>query len=480
MAVRPRWLLLACVTLACAVDERTPGIAPAAGGNTNTPQPALPEGDGRGVTLSVVVRGDGLGSISVVRDDHPDQLCLEECNTRVASGTELRLTATPGLNTALRWSVPGCGSERTCQLRVDSDLMVEATLELAYNVAFITSQRYTVPELPSPGDAANRECARLAAAAGLHGTRFVAWLAAPGTRADADDDITPSRGFQHRGGWVRPDGEPIARSVASLTRGELLHPLQLDENGVVQPSATPAWSAVTTAGALTPEATLGAVSCRNWSSSDARDQGGIALSSTTYIGEGFAGVCSGSNRMMCFGDDSDAELPAAPLTGRLAFLSQAFFNAGTGLATADALCQNEACAAGLTGSTDCASNPGSTHTFKAYLHTSTQAAWQRFDLSGPNWLRLDGIPWLPAAASLGGDAKDRVTGLTVHADGSYAFQGVAWVGNQTGDNCRDWSSTSSDDRSATTGPDTVDRRGLGGANSTQCGYNRGLVLCLEE
>jgi hypothetical protein len=415
MSFQLRWLLpIACSTLGCAVDDRLPGVASAAGGSTSSPS----EVDRLSPSnLPQPARGSG-----------------------------------------------GTGS---------------AIPELAYNVAFVTSRRYTVAALPFPGDAANEECARLAAAAGLHGSRFVAWLASPGTTADAADDIDPSRMFQHRGGWVRVDGRPVARSLASLMRGELLHPIQLDENGV-EASPQSAWTAVSTAGTLSPESTLGARSCGNWTSSDPADSGGIALSNTTYLGDGLVAVCSGSNKLLCFGDDSDAELLAVPLTGRLAFISRAFFDAGTGLAAADAICQDEACAAGLTGSNDCASNPGSARVFKAYLHTSTQAAWDRFDVSGPNWQRLDGIEWLPEAANLALDAKDRVTGLTVHADGSYALRGVAWVGNQTGANCQDWSSASSQDRSATTGPHVVDPRGLGGGNSAQCSYNQGSLLCLEE
>jgi hypothetical protein len=499
MALQVRWLVpIALSTLGCALDDRTPGIVSSVDGSTssggNAPSSAgagsasVPSCSGaaclalagaREVTLSLLVRGDGVGGIRVLRDDGSEQPCRDECSIRVASGTQLRLAATPGLNTVLRWSVAGCGSEPTCRLRVDSDLVVEATLELAYNVAFVTSQRYTVAALPRPGNAANQECARVAAAAGLHGSHFVAWLASPGATADAADDVTPAGSFQHRGGWVRPDGLPVARSLASLTRGELLHPIRLDENGAVQ-TATSCWTAVSTAGTLAPESAPGAKSCRDWTSSDPADQGGIAVSNTTYLGEGFTAACSASNTFLCFGDDSDAELPAAALTGRLAFLSRAFFDPSTGRAAADAICQDEACAASLTGSNDCTSNPGSARIFKAYLHTSSQAAWERFDLSGPNWQRPDGITWLPNAANLAADAKDRLTGLTVRADGSYVLSGLAWVGNQTGANCRDWSSGNYEDRSATTGAEIVDPRGLGAANSSQCSYINASVLCLEE
>jgi hypothetical protein len=435
MLRRLRWLVpIACSPLGCAVDDRTPGV--------------------------VAPPGENMGTESGV-------------NAASAPNLPRRVLGSGGAGTQ---SAPVC-PEGACARAPSAG----SSLENEYNLAFVTSQRYTVAELPAPGDAANRECARVAAAAGLPGSRFVAWLASPGSSAGAADEISPSGSFQHRGGWVRSDGLPVARSLASLTRGELLHPVLLDENGVAQTSAGTAWTAVSTAGTLATESTRGALSCRSWASSAASDSGGIALSNSTYLGQGLTGLCSGSNKLLCFGDDSDAELPAVPLTGRLAFLSRAYFNTSTGLAGADAICQSEACAAGLTGSNDCAASPGSTRIFKAYLHTSARAAWERFDLSGPSWQRPDGTAWLREAGDLAADAKDRLTGLVVRADGSYALQGEVWVGNQRGDNCRDWTSTSNEDRAPTTAAEVVDAKGLGAATSaTQCPYNRAGLLCLQQ
>jgi hypothetical protein len=430
MAFPLRWLVpIACSTLACAVDDRVPGVAPAAGGSTSSQS--------------------GVNSLSP-----PNVLA-------------------PGSGGTGSQSMPVCPEGGCRQIPV-----AEGTVDHEYNVAFVSSQRYSIAELPVPGDAANRECARLAAAAGLLGSRFVAWLASPGSSAAGADAISPGRSFQHRGGWVRTDGQSVAQSLASLTRGELLHPILLDENGVA-PATASAWTGASSAGTLARESTPGALSCLNWTSSAAAESAVIALSNTTYLGEGVTALCSGSNRLLCFGDDSDSELPVAPLTGRLAFLSQATFNTSTGLAGADAICQGEACAAGLTGSNACSSNPGSARVFKAYLHTSTQAAWERFDLSGPNWQRPDGVAWLRDAADLAADAKDRLTGLTVRADGSNALQGVAWVGSQAGTNCGDWSE-SPQDRAPTTRAEVVDAKGIGAGSSTQCPYNRAGLLCLEE
>jgi hypothetical protein len=256
----------------------------------------------------------------------------------------------------------------------------------------------------------------------------------------------------------------------------MLHPVLLDEAGVAQVGAAYSWSATSVDGS-----TSNVVSnCRDWTSSDPADRGGMLIANNTYLGDGFAVACDFPSMLLCLGDDSDAELPAPALTGRLAFVSSAFFDTGSGLAAADAICQREACAASLTGGIDCVSNPGSARVFKAYLHTSAQAAWERFDLGGPNWMRLDGITWLPDARSLAADAKDRITGMNVRADGGYTRDGLAWIGDPSGANCRDWSSRSAEDRAASTGIVIVDPRPLGGANSTDCSYASGRVLCLEQ
>jgi hypothetical protein len=436
-----------------------------------------------GVEFRVAVGGDGLGSVTFEPPNQPAQTCPEACTAIVAPGTDLLLTASPGLNSLVRgWSIPGCGSTDTCRVHVDADTSMELTLELAFNVAFTTSQVYSASGVPRPGAEANQECARLAGAAGLHGSRFVAWLSAEGSTTDVADDVTPSALFQHRGGWVRTDGEPVARSLAALTRGEVLHPIELDEQRNL-PASEYSWSATSTAGLANRSTLDGSVSnCNDWSTNDVAFTGGAIPNYGVWLGEGFATYCTVRNTLLCFGDDSDLEVPLPRSPGRLAFLSASSFTASGGIAGADGICQREACEAALTGSTNCIANPGTARTFKAYLHTSTQRAWERFDLSGPSWVRVDGVQWLPDAADLSIDASHRLTGMNVRLDSSYGLPQSAWVGDVAGRaSCQNWTSESAADLG--TYSSTYLRTGpLAPAATQSCvaAPGRNYLFCLED
>jgi hypothetical protein len=85
---------------------------------------------------------------------------------------------------------------------------------------------------------------------------------------------------------------------------------------------------------------------------------------------------------------------AQPVAGRQAFVTvQTFAVDASGPAKADQLCATEAATAGLSG------------TFKALLAMTSQSAISRvpFSLTGPNWVRLDGVPLaaLPLALAAG-------------------------------------------------------------------------------
>lgn len=433
--------------------------------------------------LRVVLQGDGQRQVNVVAPDQPQQGCRADCSVYVAPGSEVVLTALPGLNGSVRaWSVPSCGSDATCTVQVDAEMTVEVTMGLDFNVAFVTSQAYTIDLLPRAGDAANLECARVAAQAGLHGSRYVAWLSAEGPTLDVSDDVQPVGFFQHGGGWVRPDGQPVARSRASLLRGELLHPISLDQLGAVAGTRA-SWTATSSAGLLARTPVGSVLTCGDWLDDAVDRNGGIASSETTWVGEGYAASCETALTLMCFGDDSDAEVPVPESAGRLAFSSSATFAPGGGLAGADALCQLEACQAGLTGSASCEVDPGTERSFKAYLHTSTQRAWERFDLTGPTWVRTDGVQWLSAAAGLGADGVGRQSSLSVHADGSYQGPLLSWTGNVGRNaNCQDWTSTSADDRGGVGRHAIVDSNGLTDLRVESCAPpgNEFVLVCLQE
>ncbi|MEO8183797.1 MAG: hypothetical protein ABI895_33650 [Deltaproteobacteria bacterium] len=396
------------------------------------------------VNLSFGFEGDGLGTVTLSVPGGQSQSCSEPCIFTVPAGSEVTATVQPGPTSSSRgWSNAACSTPSSCSLRLDAAAELNVRLELGYNVVFVTSQVYDGASMPSAGAQANGECARLAAAAGLHGSRWVAWLSSDGSSPATADDINAIDSFQSRGGWVRTDGLPFARSLAALSRAELLYPELRDERRGPIPTYT-IWTGSHSDGRAYHQAEgLAALDCNGWTSNDAATLGAYVPGGADSFDwmAGFAYYCNEVGAFYCFGDDSDAEVPiVTPSPSRLSFLSTSDFSPTSGLAAADALCQRDACMAGLTGGSNCAVNTGAQRVLRAYLHTSTQKAWERFNLDGPNWVRPDGITWLRSARALGEDGWERLADLSVTLDQSYvAGDGLRWVGRPEGNNtCGDW------------------------------------------
>jgi hypothetical protein len=337
--------------------------------------------------------------------------------------------------------------------------------------------------MPQAGQPANEECARLAAVAGVHGTRWVAWLASEGPTVELSDDIEPVAFFQSSGGWVRTDGKVVARSLNGLLAGEILHPLVRDELGGLPARAGFAWGNVGLGGFTDRAFVTSSTDCDNWTSNDPNLLGnGIPIGGvgTAFYG-GFRTPCNEAFfPIHCFGDDSDAEVPVvAPAANRLAFLSTNEFLPSGGLAAADQVCQRDACEAGLTGSTNCETSLGTRRTFKSYLHTSTGPGWERFDLEGPTWVRADGVQWLPDAQALAVNGRGAFTALNVTLDLNYTtFTHRVFVGNADGTNtCADWTTQTA--QTASTLYDIFRADSLGSFESRTCDLEARLY-CLEE
>jgi hypothetical protein len=434
------------------------------------------------VVLTLTVDGDGVGEVTLSAAGQPPVLCSEPCSLEVAPGTTVTASAAPGLNSELvGWSNPLCGAASECTLQLDASTALGVEFLLSYDVAFVSSASYFPSQLPRAGAPANAECARLAAASGLHGERWVAWLAAEGPTIQATDDVSPIEFFQHTGGWVRTDGKPIARSLAALIRGELLHPINRTESNEPNPF-NGAWSATTLDGNAQRFA-LGVNDCQNWTSNDGATFGGDTL--VNGVGDVWAGFfstpCSQALPLTCFADDSDQEVPIVPVAGRLAFLSGSNFTPGAGVAAADSLCQLDACEAGLTGGTDCASAPGTQRTFLAYLHTQSQPAWERFDLTGPTWVRPDGVAWMPEAAELANDGSGQLTSLNVTLDLQYTGgPRTVWVGDPGGAaTCLSWTSSDPAQLGNLSIYDVANGTPLSGFVTSDC-VQSGRVYCLER
>jgi hypothetical protein len=414
----------------------TPGVQPEPSvvpqGNTLPPVPGVQFG------------GDGFGSVTIRAAGVADQVCERYCLPSLPLGTLVTVEATAQPNSVFRgWSDPACGAQPVCSFAFDPSAALRADFQLAYNVAFATDLIYSGAQMPAAGAAANQECARFAAAAGLHGQRWVAWFAAQGRTTAPADEITPAGFLQNPGGWVRTDGSLFATTREALLSGGPRNPLSLTQTRV--PAVRYSWSGAALDGTI--RRVGGRLSnCNNWTAATPDVTGDI--SSNRSVGVGWTGdstqACDASASLQCFGDDPAPAVPLPPLpaSARLAFLSTTLFTPAAGIPSADYLCQQDACAAGLTGSTNCSADPGSLRTFLSYLFTTLLPAWERFDLSGPTWYRPDGIQWLPAAASLGRDAQDSLTGMNVMADGTLdQGSNLFWVGSTYGQNCGDWTNS---------------------------------------
>jgi hypothetical protein len=280
----------------------------------------------------------------------------------------------------------------------------------------------------------------LATAAKLPTGTYTAWLSTSTVNASAR--LGSARGF------VRPDGQPFADTVSDITSGKIWNPLSLDENSSdVGAIGSFAWSGTTNAGTVaggpSPKPFL---TCDDWTSSDSMNDGAFGLiggpgawSDGGNLGDGDA--CNEDLHLYCFDTSHISTLTVTPASGRVAFVSKGSFDTTSGLAGADTQCQDEASAAGLANPTQ----------FLALLSTSTASAASRFNLSGAQWVRPDGIKIAdPTTLAAGSELN---SGIWQNADGTYVT-GTAltyvWTGSSTpsttgttSETCTDWSTNSS-------------------------------------
>jgi hypothetical protein len=145
--------------------------------------------------------------------------------------------------------------------------------------------------------------------------------------------------------------------------------------------------------------------------------------------------CGYPTHRYCFGVDHVTPLPPSADAGRLAFVTAQTFSPGGGIAAADALCDSEARAGGLTGS------------FAALLASSTQSAADRFaPFWGRTWIRTDGVALNDPGEILFDQPELRAplnatsTKTVVAGDVFTGAESVGAVG-QPASTCQDWTST---------------------------------------
>ncbi len=288
------------------------------------------------------------------------------------------------------------------------------------NVAFVLStpiQGYKLGGIAG----ADALCNQAAANAGLPGS-YVAWLSDATT--NAIDRILPSRG------WVRRDGRAFVDTPDDLVAGKILYPLAVDELG----NAVALQQSVAT-GTLANGTAAGA-DCTGYSTLSFIEEGGIGYGTSYWTAiTGTSTDCGLNLRMYCFGIGQTTPVQPPPTTARRAFLSAAPWVPAGGITAADAVCQNDAMQAGLTG------------TFRALLGITGSTAISRFSLTGSVWTRVDGV-------ALADTTTDFATGNTiapinVTAAGAYVgpITANAWTGGvpdmvgTATTTCADWTSS---------------------------------------
>ncbi len=282
---------------------------------------------------------------------------------------------------------------------------VDAAIARDGNLVFVTAELYA----PGGGLAgADAICMQEAAAAGHAGT-FVAWLSSD--TVAAPDRLAGSQG------WVRADGRPFVSSVEDLLAGRIFHPIERSADGDL---------VVGTAATGTTADGMALSSCNGWTSTANTDRmrlGNTAGTTRAWTETVAEQPCDSLARLYCFGLGKTAEVLPAD-TGLLAFITEGTWTPGSGIASADAVCQAEAEAAGKSG------------TFRALLASPAGFGLERFGEG--RWVRPDGVLLLDD-----GETSFHTT-VNVTLAGEYVT-GRAWSGHPQLDRCQEWMSSASNE-----------------------------------
>jgi hypothetical protein len=343
-----------------------------------------------GMTTSLTVVARVFGPASGMVFGPGGLLCTAPCTQTVTVPVGF---VNLGVNGSGVWWQPSAGcSGGPCTLLVTGPTTVGVTFS-GYNFVFASSLVHDGNMGGAAG--ADQVCAQAAAAAGLSGT-FVSWIATSTTN--------PLTRLGNARGWIRPDGLPFADTPAGITNGQIFYPPAINEQW------QPADDSYVYTGANVDGTIVNTQSnCNDFTSnaSGVLGNGGASTGGTWVWTSGLAQGCNGAYPVYCFGTDLHNPLTFTPATGRHAFLSKGVFSPSSTISAADMLCRSEAASAHL-------SNP--TH-FLALLATTTATAASRFDLTGANWVRPDGIPITSRPSDI---EQTLLAGISVHADGSYA------------------------------------------------------------
>lgn len=341
---------------------------------------AEPDAPSTTARLTVVFEGDGHGRVTSA---DPVFSCSDDCAMDFPFGTALSLVALrEDDSTYDRFWGPCTEVNGTCTLTLDQDATIHVEFDGIHNYAFVTSERFAPSELDGALEA-DALC-NAAAAAGderLHGRTYVAWVS--DSSSDARDRLGAASG------WQRLDGLPFIASRETMvgsSTAHVLYPPRLDEHGA---DVLPPNDGSDPTGGTTYFATGIGLSgepgenCNDWSSASGSFAAGAAHSAGVNWTSDIGAACGISARLLCLGSDfATPFLPLTPPTGatRAVFATSVPIGmSGQGRSVLDARCQEQAEAAGLTG------------TYLALLAAPGASALSRFSATGGPWVRMDGV-----------------------------------------------------------------------------------------
>lgn len=360
--------------------------------------------------------------------------CTNDCTRTLEVGSEVTLTATGDHGFFLSAWAGGCeGTTRTCTFVVEDEPTTITVRLSPANRVFTTQLRYTMAQIkaastvPTTDEAVKAKSGADAICRSLGGDTFQAWLGVPDNSPVAQRPVGVS-------GYVRVDQRPFTNVFAPNMH--TYYPAGVDQNGVDVPDLGDAWSGVAQNGTSRLRDT-----CQGWTSTV---NGPADLSSVHTRGANWPSSsnwgCGVERSLHLFCYESqyavDVTPPPPPQGVRRVFLGGGDFNPldAPGVAGADAICNQDAVAAGLTG------------TFRAMLATNGASVASRFVARGVRVFRTDGVELAPNEASFFSPTTGARAPLMTTASGARGPTfGYAWVGSETftapgqaGDTCANW------------------------------------------
>ena len=441
------------------------------------------------------LRGTPGGSVTATSiPEGPELSCLGNvCSAQYSAGAVVTLTATGTGQTLFQSWGAECSSrfDSTCTTgALTGSFATTVSFRPAINYMFVSSGTIGPLTLGGDLDTADALCDSGARAAWLVNTptskpRYFKALVST-TTADARTRIDGSRG------WIRPDGREFADLPQNLfdeagasSPFQVFYPPNVTEQGVKLSDSS--HLVVTASGsdgrALRDNSGL-AYTCHDWGSGAISGSGFSQGLPSGGAGDWLDGIFSGDScnflvHVYCFetAQPKTALVANAPAQKRLAFVSTGKVLGSNGRDAADALCEAEAQQNALPGS------------YLALMSGANQTPASRFDLSGPPWVRPDGVLIANTATAFSTMPYNWLAPLNQRADGSYVVSGApllkTWIGSKALDavsdtndpNCDNWGSAAASGATslaATRLSDNVDSGGSQSCSTAQA------VFCLQK